>query len=68
MPKDPSLEPALEAENPPAETTRKKTKYGYLVENSILSEEELNSAMSQARAERKEIEHIFFMGFQILLI
>ena len=65
MPKDPSLEPALEAENPPAETTRKKTKYGYLVENSILSEEELNSAMSQARAERKEIEHIFLNEMEL---
>ena len=65
MPKDPSLEPALEAENPPAETTRKKTKYGYLVENSILSEEELNSAVSQARAERKEIEHIFLNEMEL---
>ena len=37
----------------------KKSKYAGLVENGIISEEDLNSAISKASSENNDIENIF---------
>ena len=43
----------------------KRTKYGYLVENGIISQAELNDAIAQARTGKQEIETILLKKLKI---
>ncbi len=45
--------------------TKKRTKYGYLVENGTISQDELNAVISRARSKKIEIEHIFLSEMKL---
>ncbi|PIQ97841.1 MAG: pilus assembly protein [Nitrospinae bacterium CG11_big_fil_rev_8_21_14_0_20_56_8] len=44
---------------------QKRTKFGYLVENGIISQDELNAAISKARNSRVDIEYILLGEYKI---
>ena len=42
-----------------------KTRFDYLIENSIITENELKQAMAQSRELRKDVEHILIEAFKV---